>query len=236
MPPGKKRTASAAMTVASKNGKKKFYQKKTKYITPTRSIASLGLGFPAKLVQTLRYCENVTMTTGATLARQHFSANGLYDPNTSGTGHQPAYFDQMSTFYNHYVVMGSRCKITFAPANTSLASGFWIAGLLNDDTTAISGIAFSTIAEQSTAKVINLSTNNSDNNTMVLNYSAKKTFGPGYLDQQNLQGTAAANPTEGQHFDFYAISVDGAATVNIYCHVEIEYIIMWRELKEIAAS
>jgi len=191
----KKRSYNALTISTPAKSKKKAFVRKTKYHTPTRSIASIGLGFPAKLVQTLRYCENVTMTTGATLTRQHFSANGLYDPNTSGTGHQPAYFDQMSTFYNHYVVMGSRCKVTFAPANTSLASGFWIAGLLNDDTTAITGITFSTIAEQSSAKVINLSTNNSDNNTMVLNYSAKKTFGPGYLDQQNLQGTSAANPT-----------------------------------------
>lgn len=228
----KKRSASALVVASSK--KKKTYPKR-KFL-PVRSLASIGLGFPAKLVQTLKYCENVSFTTGATLARYHFSTNGIYDPNTTGTGHQPGYFDVMSAIYNHYVVMGSRCKITFAIDTASTTKSFWCAGLLNDDTTAISGISMQAITEQTQAKLLCLSPNNSDQNSIVMTYSAKKSFGTGYLDQSNLQGNSTANPTEQQYFDYYVICVDGSTAATVYAHVEIEYIVMWREIREITPS
>ena len=61
----------------------------------------------------LKYYEagiNVTATTG--LAGNHFfSANGCFDPNVTGTGHQPMGFDQMMLFYEQYTVVRSKISI-----------------------------------------------------------------------------------------------------------------------------
>ena len=43
----------------------------------------------------------------------HFRANGLYDPNLTGTGHQPRGFDEHAALYDHYTCIGSKMKVTF---------------------------------------------------------------------------------------------------------------------------
>jgi len=59
--------------------------------------------FSAKTTRALRYSDyfQLTTTSGA-VSTYVFAANGLYDPNITGTGHQPMGFDQLLQFYNHY--------------------------------------------------------------------------------------------------------------------------------------
>lgn len=40
-----------------------------------------------------------------------FRGNSLFDPNLTGTGHQPLYFDQYSAIYSKYRVLGSSVKL-----------------------------------------------------------------------------------------------------------------------------
>lgn len=62
---------------------------------PQRNNVSLGLGFPKIVKMTHRYFENATLVTsaGGTPAFQRFRANGMYDPNQTGTGHQPMFYE-----------------------------------------------------------------------------------------------------------------------------------------------
>ena len=41
--------------------------------------------------------------------------NSLFDPDFTGTGHQPYYFDQFATIYQRYTVIGSKLTATFTP-------------------------------------------------------------------------------------------------------------------------
>lgn len=38
----------------------------------------------------------------------------MYDPDLTGFGHQPYFFDQLTDIYSHYVVIGSKIKISGA--------------------------------------------------------------------------------------------------------------------------
>lgn len=66
-------------------------------------------------VRRLRYADaNVLGVSSGALTTHVFSLNGLYDPNITGTGHQPMGFDQIMPFYNHYHVVRCRAHVTFA--------------------------------------------------------------------------------------------------------------------------
>jgi len=68
---------------------------------------------PPRLFRWLRYAENVTLTTtsGAT-GTYVFSANDVYDPNVTGTGHQYIGFDQIMLNYNHFCVFKTKIEVT----------------------------------------------------------------------------------------------------------------------------
>jgi len=87
--------------------------------------------FPATVVKQLRYSSNFSLnSTSGVPAWYVFRANDLFDPDFSGTGHQPMGFDQMMVFYNHFCVMESYITCVFK--NTSLASTVAQVGIRQD--------------------------------------------------------------------------------------------------------
>lgn len=85
-----------------------------------------------KLRTSLIYNQNISLdpkpdALGAGGSNQWvFSAIGCYDPDVTGTGHQPLYFDNLSSFYQRYRVMSSMITVTVLnryPANTTVWNG-----------------------------------------------------------------------------------------------------------------
>lgn len=69
--------------------------------------------FPYKKTCHLRYSTNFQLTTNVGVVASYvFASNGLFDPDVTGTGHQPMGFDQMMLSYNHYCVLSSRIIVT----------------------------------------------------------------------------------------------------------------------------
>lgn len=61
----------------------------------------------------LKYSQQISLTSVAgALATHIFSGNSCFDPDVTGTGHQPYWFDQWAAFYADYTTLGSRVKIT----------------------------------------------------------------------------------------------------------------------------
>lgn len=50
----------------------------------------------------------------STINRQVFRLNGMYDPDLSGAGHQPYYYDQWSSMYYNYRVYGAKVEVRVA--------------------------------------------------------------------------------------------------------------------------
>lgn len=62
----------------------------------------------------LVYTTNVSVASVAGVPQFYtFAGNSLYDPDITGTGHQPMGFDQWQGFYNKYTVYGSKIRATF---------------------------------------------------------------------------------------------------------------------------
>ena len=230
-----KRTYKKALTA----GQPKSAPKKQRRAQPKLlNRVALGVGFPRQVVVTHKYCDYFTLTsTGGVTAAYRFSANGLYDPNITGTGHQPMYFDQYAGIYNHYVVIGSKCRFRAIP-NSTTEPAFAVAGLLNDDTTSVvpSG-GITTAFEESQGTEIYLFSQSSSETCKELEvkYSSKRTFGAGPMSNVALQGTGSANPSEQSYFDFYVSSLS-ASNATVAVIAEIEYITIWSEVRDMPPS
>jgi len=67
-------------------------------------------------------------------------------------------------------------------------------------------------------------------------WSAKKYFGKGVLANTDLQGTATSSPNEQSFYTLYVQSLDLSTSANHWAIVEIQYIAIWKELKDVAQS
>lgn len=218
-----------------KKSKSTTRKSKSTRVPRNRAIINVGQGFPKKMVMSHKYSEVVvpTCTSGA-LSTYTFSCNGMYDPNITGTGHQPMYFDQLGALYDHYTVIGSKCtfKIThLVTTNYSARVGAFI----NDDSTVTPG-TMNALTENSLSKHRLLAAGQLVPVIFQLKWSAKKYFGGTVMSNINLQGTTSANPTEQSMFTIMVQPTDEVTTQTYVVEVDIEYIAVWDELKDIASS
>jgi len=69
------------------------------------------------LVTTLRYSDNINLAypggVGG-IVGNIFRMNSAFDPDFTGTGHQPLYFDQFAAVYGQYTVLSAKLTVTFA--------------------------------------------------------------------------------------------------------------------------
>lgn len=204
-------------------------------------------GFPDKWMARLRYVETITLDAGAgTYAVNAFRSNGLYDPNQTGTGHQPSNFDRLSAIYDRYTVLGSKCTVypvQIAGSNTAVPAVL-ILHVSEDGTsvaTAHASGGIDNILEQPRLRnSISYVTAINGAKEVVLRktFSTKKFFGlrdVGAMRPYSADVTGL--PDEGAFFEVAAVSPDD--TVNpssITVRVVIDYIALFTEPKIADAS
>lgn len=103
----------------TKRKTRKTYRKKGSrtYTTVNKSLSVIAPRYITKL-KYVEYDQPLTSTVGATVD-YIYSLNSLFDPNVSGTGHQPLGFDQLNILYNRYRVFRANYRITFQPTSSS---------------------------------------------------------------------------------------------------------------------
>ncbi len=200
--------------------------------------------FPASSSKKLPYFEpGFSLAGTAGVIQQYaFTANGLYDPNITGTGHQPLGFDTMMLYYEQYTVLRSRITINFAGNGTQPCT---VALCLAPDTTAL---ALPDVIEN--GLVVYKSVDGRGNGgygtgqrlgSLSLACDVAKYFGRAtkreLLDDPNLYGTVATNPTEQVYFIITMFGF-GGLTDNTSCSFQavIEYDACFWEPRKVAAQ
>jgi len=105
------RRAAASTSIAQVRRVEKHGQLITA-VSPNSMIRSI---LPDNFSCTLKYCSSKAYTTGAggiVGATNTYQLNGLFDPDTTGVGHQPYGFDQITPFYAAYTVRRAWANIT----------------------------------------------------------------------------------------------------------------------------
>lgn len=187
-------------------------------------------GFPKQLTIKHRYVDRTTIAcTAGAFANYKFRCNGMFDPNHSGTGHQPMYFDQLAALYNHYTVTKSKIKVSFG--NLDLTGATVGVGIYIDDDTSSIPTTFESSMEQSSATFTTVGGATSEPRSITKYWNAVQAFGPNPMANDNLQGNGTTDPTEQQIFVLCCQPIQTASsTVNIGVLVEIEYTATWDEL------
>lgn len=121
---------------ASKQSSKRKQKKSVGALAPTdtanfRSPTAVVFprsifGLPDKLVTTLKYSQMINFTGSASPTAQVFAVNSAFDPDFSGTGHQPSYYDKIAAVYARYFVESFDLDVTISNESATVPINYAI--------------------------------------------------------------------------------------------------------------
>ncbi len=195
------------------------------------SLMSLGSrGFPNRLRCVHKYVDAFAASIGAGVTTTRvYSCNGMYDPDVTGAGHQPIYFDQLGAIYDHYVVMRSTITVKFLGFGDNQMVSLYI----DDDASPTSSPI--TACEQGSGSLQLVAAANTRPTILKKSWTAKSIFGGDIYDNTALRGSPLVNPTEQSYFVVQFATVSALA-YNYTMVVEVVYDAVWTELQNVASS
>lgn len=221
---------------------KKVFRKKPKKTYRSRrrrtSLVSMGVpsGMPTARRANLRYCQIMYLTSSAgTLGSDVFRANSIYDPDFTGSGHQPMGHDQWTALFNHYVVLGSKMTAQ-CTSNTGSIPPTGLGIYLTDSTT----VPYTSTEDFVESRKGQSKMSGFGQETAIklsCNYSAKKFYNIVDVKDNLLRiGSASgANPTDQALFVLWAQALDGT-THNYRILVTIDFIVEFSEPVDLTGS
>lgn len=186
-------------------------------------------GFPPKMVAKLRYCDTYQITsTAGSIAKQVLYLNSTFDPDNTGTGHQPLYRDTYAAIYLQYAVISAKVRLTFV--SNAATSAMLVGGLIDDDNSTSTTV--SVLCEQSSGQhwLIPNATGSLNTHTFYFNWNCMKWLGIDPYASETYKTAVGSNPTEISSFLIWAAPCDGSSTTTTTVFVEMEQTVLWTEL------
>lgn len=220
--------------------RRKTYRKKKRTYKKKTPLYKNSMGLGNKLVRKTRYVEKtltLNPSIGGLADSYVFSANGIYDPNISGIGHQPIGFDQIMNFYDHYIVLGSKISVKFRNQDTS--NSFIVGITLSDDNVEIPNA--SRLIENGRCRWTMLDPANSNygsiSKQLQMKCNPNKFLGRSNpLSDPELKGSISTNPTEQAFWHIFAEppNLNDGGSVELF--VVVEYLVAYIEPKILIQS
>lgn len=194
---------------------------------PLRS--SLLKSVPDRLFVTLKYNDRITIDPGSvgSLKVHRFSLNSCHDPDMTGTGHQPRYWDQLCNsiegngLFHKYKVHACAFSIKMINGSNKELQTFCVA--TPHGNTIANGDDPDAVFESSRCATKILS--NSDGGTPKCQFGGKLLIkaveGVRNLDDSNYNATYGNSPGFQPQLAFGAVVMDEASSVTGDCYAEI---------------
>lgn len=186
-------------------------------------------GFPDRVKTKMIYADVITLTsTLGSVADYVFRMNSLFDPDFTGTGHQPQWFDQFSAVYTNYRVLGSKITCRFVPTNINDTeandSGPFIVGVTTAITNTLSASSYATLLEDGNSNNSIIVDKQGANNcaTVSNTYSPLRDLGVGPQDDTTM-ATTSNNPSAQFYAHVWAKDMDESSNTRVAVQVQIEY-------------
>jgi hypothetical protein len=179
---------------------------------------------------TLVYQENsIPFAASPTPAAQVFRVNSLFDPNLTGTGHQPDFFDQWKTMYSEYLVTGVRAEITICN-NSSTVSAFVVATFsdVNNSTNSVESLSENKYA---IAEGVGPSTGLGIKKILMPYMKMTKLMGQSSIEGDPYQySPVTADPTDVGYLIFKAAAADAVSNLNLFVNFKLFHECIFKEL------
>lgn len=194
-----------------------------------------GIGFPDRLRCNLRYVEGQGFSASATPAAQVYRMNSLFDPNLTGTGHQPEYYDSLTPMYGEYLVLGAKARLEFV--NTGIVPTYIVVALMDQNN---SGLSAENISESRYALTKTLGALTGSGVTVIeVPYmsTAHMNGERGNIETDpNFYTIITTNPSDQWFMVIKVASTDGITAVALNYRVVIEFNCIFRDLTPVTGS
>lgn len=190
---------------------------------------------PKVFTTNLKYSEIIAITANATagLAAAHvFSANGIYDPNITGVGHQPRGFDEIQALFNHNRVLGSKITIRCSWGNADIGC---VAGIALMASNSVQTNMSDYTEYMKNVKRVFGTNDGLGAGTLTMKACPHKFLGLKY-DEDNLRGSASGNPSEQAYWHIFLGALASAAASDLKVEVDIQYLCQFFEPKVLTES
>lgn len=175
----------------------------------------------------MKYSDVTDLTSGVANAVSNvFRAFSIYDPDLTGTGHQPLGHDQMALLYQRYRVLGSKIDVYFYSSTTSQAATNTLptscSVVLTNESSSLLGT--DEPFEQPIAKIGMCSLAENDQLVLKLPYNSswKTTGSYGAKYEEDLSADFGSNPIRDGYYHV-TCQRDGSANVAGRARVVITY-------------
>jgi hypothetical protein len=213
----------------SNMGSRRKTNKTNKGIVRLANGAEHVFGFPNKLMSKLRYVDTYAVTsTSGSIGKQVLYLNSTFDPDNTGTGHQPLYRDTFAAIYDQYAVVSADVIVTFV---SNAATSPMLVGCVVDDDAATSS-TINTLCEQSNGQNAMLpnATGAPTVHTFRYHWDCKKILQIDPYLSETYKTAVGSNPTEVSSMLLWAAPADTVSTTTTLIHVELEQTVLWTEL------
>lgn len=216
--------------LGKKERKGKSYSKRTKKVQKVAIVepssmklinSSARSPFGQKHTSNFRYCQQIAISSGVTCGVHSFRLNSMFDPDFTGTGHQPLFRDVFSDLYARYRVNSVKYRITILN-NTYL----YLMGVLATQDTSYNPATkqFQQIIEKRNVNWVPSLINNEPKRIegKVYCHTVAGVTRQAYRDERSYSGAVGSNPTLELFLTLFGQDV-GSATRNTDVMVELEF-------------
>nr|QTE03410.1 MAG: putative capsid protein [Phoenicopteridae CRESS-DNA-virus sp.] len=197
----------------------------------------LQFGFPTKIITILRYVNaHAAVSTSGGISTIVYRMNGPFDPDLTGIGHQPMYWDRYAAIYQSYRVLGARLTAIVSPQSIVSTGNQPVINF---------GISGSTASTTMGTNPYNRMEQNDSITTLINQHSAPTKLSFAYSPEIKLGRPAgddtvgafvSTNPVTQYYAHVWVNDESAAASTNILVKIEVEYTIEFHGLVQETTS
>jgi len=212
------------------------------------SLSAAGVGFPDQLYVSHAYEEVVNIAAAGNLraaSQYRWRLNSMYDPNMTGTGLQPALFDNLSALYKRYRVYAADVKVTFVNyGGDFLRVGFYVtetndsstAGLWTKDTYSLDALKSNRVSYRMLGPLQHVNNNQAGTTQLAVvkkKFDLRGLMGKEVMIDDDYAAASTTNPVQDIYLSVGGSNMVAAGADNpmiLDARVSIKFHVVWDEL------
>lgn len=221
--------------IGSRRNRRRFYKRSGKAPVYTKILRQ---PVPDRIFSQFTYCDNYNFTIPAAgsagLTSQAWWTS-MYDPDYSGLGHQPLWYDQVAPMWSRYRVYGIKYILEAMNTNTNQLATCVIQH--SNDIPESAAAGFNTIRERRNSRTYTLTSANGRPIRIKGYMSTYKPWGmtkTDYIGDEGFEAVVGATPTKCAYLNSYWVTQNTSCAINL--QVRLVYYVELFQRKNVGGS